>query len=462
MTLPRPSCLSHLSHPAIPDITDQSREGGMVYLVLELGGGRTLEAERKLAGGKLPYPRVLGWLMQLGPAISYLHAQHPPIIHRDLKPDNILLDDQGRIMLIDFGIAKRAADGGQTRVIARAATHGFSPPEQAMGTGTDPRSDVYALAATAYALITGTIPTPAHERIAGKALVDPLELVPELPPRIAAALLQALTLNVNQRPASVEQFMHALGLAVVPAGDFAATTRTVMVGDAATLAAAAQATSVRIRSERVTVAPSAPVVSRGHRIGSWVAGALILLTLSAGGAWFFLRQPAGPAPAPAVSPSAIAPVQPHGPGQALSTGASPGANSTPRAQVPGTRPAGPLVGGARAQPNLANATPTPGPLQEQQAERPPSGPSATDMLERFRSEQAATRAPAGQPATKTPAAEPPVRVEATVAVRAPPRLPPRPPPRPPPRRSPPAPTKPTGGTSATSWGWKKGGSHQTD
>ena len=142
--------LSRLNHPSIPDIIDRSVVDGMVYLVLEFGGSRTLGGERKqYPDQRIPQAKLLPWIRQLCDVLIYLHSQDPPIIHRDLKPDNILLDETGRIMLIDFGIAKESKPATMTRTLGRAATHGFSPPEQAMGTGTDERSDIYALAAAA-------------------------------------------------------------------------------------------------------------------------------------------------------------------------------------------------------------------------------------------------------------------------------------------------------------------------
>jgi serine/threonine protein kinase len=204
------SLLSRLNHPSIPDIIDRSVADGMVYLVLEFGGSKTLGSERKQHQGRIPLDILLPWMRQLCEVLIYLHSQNPPIIHRDLKPDNILLDETGRIMLIDFGIAKESAPSTMTRTIGRAATLGFSPPEQAMGTGTDERSDIYALGATFYALLTGENPPAAHERVAGKELAPPSQWIPALPPVLEEALLRALSLNVNLRQQSIKEFSLAL------------------------------------------------------------------------------------------------------------------------------------------------------------------------------------------------------------------------------------------------------------
>jgi serine/threonine protein kinase len=202
--------LSQLDHPSIPDITDRLIADGMIYLVLEFGGSRTLDSERKRRGGQIPLELLLPWIRQLCEVLTYLHARTPPIVHRDLKPGNILLDDNDRIMLIDFGIAKESKASEETRTLARAASHGFSPPEQVMGTGTDPRSDIYALAATFYALLTGTIPPAAHERIAGKEVVPTSQLIKGVPETVDKAILQALDLNANRRPQTAQTFSRML------------------------------------------------------------------------------------------------------------------------------------------------------------------------------------------------------------------------------------------------------------
>ena len=289
--------LSRLSHPAIPDIIDRIHHGGMVYLVLEFGGGRTLEDERRHQDGRIPFTVLRPWLQQLGNALGYLHGQNPPIIHRDLKSDNILLDDRDRIMLIDFGIAKQAVAGGETRTLARAATNGYSPPEQALGTGTDPRSDVYALAATAYTLLTGQVPPSAYERVAGQELTPPSHLVRGLPPQFDAAIVQALSLNMNLRPATVAQFLRPMD--------------------------AVAAASPTVRAEDLTPKPEKPGTSKydGQRRAAaaattsppgrarwilWTAVAAVVV-LMAGSAHFLISGPDPPevfTAAPVLSPQA--------------------------------------------------------------------------------------------------------------------------------------------------------------
>lgn len=205
------SLLSRLDHPAIPDIIDRRTVNGMVYLVLKFGGSRTLGGERKqYPDRRIPKEKLFPWMRQLCEVLIYLHGQNPPIIHRDLKPDNILLNEDERIMLIDFGIAKEAVADGRTRTLAMAVTVGFSPPEQVMGTGTDVRADVYGLGATFYALLTGQNPTAAHQRIAGVELVPPSQLVPDVPPAVEEAIIKSLSLNMHHRQQSVKEFAMAL------------------------------------------------------------------------------------------------------------------------------------------------------------------------------------------------------------------------------------------------------------
>jgi eukaryotic-like serine/threonine-protein kinase len=194
--------LGRLRHAAIPDIIDRFSYGGMVYLVLEFGGRRTLASHCQEVGGRLPLATALPWMRQLCEVLAHLHCQDPAIIHRDLKPENVLLDDDDHIMLIDFGIAKAAHATANTQSLARAVTHGFSPPEQVLGTGTDARSDIYSFGATFYYLLTGRVPAAAHERLAGRELQTPSTLVDGLSAELDRTLLACLSLNIDQRPGS--------------------------------------------------------------------------------------------------------------------------------------------------------------------------------------------------------------------------------------------------------------------
>jgi serine/threonine-protein kinase len=200
-----PMLLSRLEHPGIPDITDRFDCDGLICLVLEFGGSQTLEGKRKEMGGRIPLPQLLPWLCQLCDVLHYLHNRQPPIIHRDLKPGNILLDENDRIRLIDFGIAKIAAPSEATHTLGRAISQGFSSPEQIAGSGTDQRSDIYGLGATVYYLLSGVHPPSLSERISNKPLQRLAELVPGIAPEIERAVTQALELNADKRQQSIKE-----------------------------------------------------------------------------------------------------------------------------------------------------------------------------------------------------------------------------------------------------------------
>ncbi|MEA3274555.1 MAG: serine/threonine-protein kinase [Pseudomonadota bacterium] len=295
--------LGRLSHPAVPDIVDRFSADELVYLVLEFGGSRTLRTEQERQGGRIPVYTLLPWISQICDALVYLHSQDPPVVHRDLKPENVLLDDNDRVMLIDFGIAKESDPNTVTRTLGRAVTHGFSPPEQVLGTGTDARSDVYALGAILYSLLTGQAPTPAHERVTGMPLQPASDHVPDIPPLLDSTIQQALELNINARQQSVSDL--ACVLALVQTGGNSA--RTVVVGDASTITAQASTpsevrlASVQIPSSRPTgstasqpqvrVLESQPLARRPKR--PWLTGASVLVVvaaLGAGVAWYYQQE----------------------------------------------------------------------------------------------------------------------------------------------------------------------------
>ena len=149
--------LDVLVHPNLPRVIDHfivPNQGQ--YLVMDFVEWQDLG--EMLMNGPLPEARVLPWIIQVCDALIYLHSQNPPVIHRDIKPGNIKITPDGRAILVDFGISKVYDPTLSTTVGARAVTPGYSPPEQYGKGATDARSDMYALGATLYHLLTGQAP----------------------------------------------------------------------------------------------------------------------------------------------------------------------------------------------------------------------------------------------------------------------------------------------------------------
>jgi eukaryotic-like serine/threonine-protein kinase len=204
--------LSSLSHPNLPRVTDHffiPRLGQ--YLVMDFVEGEDLQAMLNRLQHPLPEAPVLAWIIQVCDALEYLHAQNPPVIHRDIKPANIKISPQGKAVLVDFGISKIYDPNLKTMVGARAVTPPYSPPEQ-YGTGiTDPRSDIYALGATLYTLLTGQEPPESVDRVSnGLSLTPPRQLSPALSLQIDAAIVRACELNKAERYQTAQDFRLAL------------------------------------------------------------------------------------------------------------------------------------------------------------------------------------------------------------------------------------------------------------
>lgn len=146
--------LSNLKHPNIVRIYDRFRENENYYLVMEYVEGENLEFMLKDRGEPFSEEEVTQWAITICQVLHYLHSCRPPVIYRDLKPSNIMLDATDGIKLVDFGIARPyREDMDNTHVVSG----GYSPPEQYWG-GADTRSDIYALGATMYFLLTGAEP----------------------------------------------------------------------------------------------------------------------------------------------------------------------------------------------------------------------------------------------------------------------------------------------------------------
>ncbi|HEX6278836.1 MAG TPA: protein kinase, partial [Pyrinomonadaceae bacterium] len=152
--------LSTLDHPSIPTIYDYfyDAEEGRFYLVMKyISGGDLASKLRSSPDGKIEELIVTEWAIQLTDVLNYLHNQPSTIVYRDLKPSNIMLDgNSGRVMLIDFGIARNISQKEEKGVTA-VGTMGYAPPELFSG-NVEPRSDIYSLGSTMFHLLTGADP----------------------------------------------------------------------------------------------------------------------------------------------------------------------------------------------------------------------------------------------------------------------------------------------------------------
>ncbi len=212
------SILARLDHPNLPKVSDYFTEDNREYLVMDFVAGRDLREilNEAIAQGRfLDERQVLRWADQLCDALGYLHSQSPPVLHRDIKPSNIKLTPGGLIKLVDFGLVKLMApdDSRTITVLQGRGTVAYTPLEQYGGdTGhTDARSDIYALGATLFHLLTGRPPLDAKRRFLRPADFErPRDLNPQISPRVERALLYAIAMHPDDRPGSVAEFREML------------------------------------------------------------------------------------------------------------------------------------------------------------------------------------------------------------------------------------------------------------
>jgi serine/threonine protein kinase len=211
--------LARLHHPALPRVTDYFAEGDRAFLVMQFIAGDDLSEIISNQPGPFPRNQVIVWADQLLDALIYLHTRDRQIIHRDIKPHNLKLTLNGQIALLDFGLAKTQSDDASTTVSSDSIfgyTRRYSPLEQIQDQGTTPRSDIYALGATLYHLLTGIKPPDALARVSAlaKEKQDALKPASEINfsvgVELSAILSRAMALNSEDRYASAQDFREAL------------------------------------------------------------------------------------------------------------------------------------------------------------------------------------------------------------------------------------------------------------
>lgn len=211
--------LAHLNHPSLPRVTDYFNEGDRAFLVMEFIEGVDLAKIIVQQPGPFPLESVVAWADQLLDALIYLHSRDRQVIHRDIKPHNLKLTPQGQIALLDFGLAKaqqRNTGGATSSAAVFGYTKQYAPLEQIQDLATSPQSDIYALGATLYHLLTGIKPPDALTRAAAlvQSRPDPLRPANEvhwaIGVEITAILKRAMAQSPEDRYASASDFRDAL------------------------------------------------------------------------------------------------------------------------------------------------------------------------------------------------------------------------------------------------------------
>jgi formylglycine-generating enzyme required for sulfatase activity/serine/threonine protein kinase len=217
--------LAQLEHDNIVRVYDRITEANRHYLVMEYVQGETLEQKLEASPDKkLDEQTVIGAAIQILDALEYLHGQNPPVVYRDLKPANVMIRTNGRVKLIDFGIARLFIP---KKTATMVGTQGYASPEQYEGKA-EPRSDLYALGVTMFHLLTGWDPA-LHPPFMFPQIQT---LRADISPALAALIGEALILDANRRIGNAGEFRRRLENLKTPsaglnAGAFAPPPRTV-------------------------------------------------------------------------------------------------------------------------------------------------------------------------------------------------------------------------------------------
>ncbi len=193
---------SSLNHPNIVELYDVGEDNGKYYIVMEYVEGKTLKSLIKKRGA-LTLPEVQDIMLQLTSAIAHAHQSY--IVHRDIKPQNVIIQEDGRVKIMDFGIASRLNSNELTQTNSVMGTVYYLPPEQANGTTSSFKSDIYSLGILMYELVTGSVPFKGDSpvEVAIKHMKNPLpsitEPYPEIPQSIENVILRASAKNPKNR-----------------------------------------------------------------------------------------------------------------------------------------------------------------------------------------------------------------------------------------------------------------------
>ena len=194
--------VSNLSHPNIVEVYDVGEEDSEYYIVMEYIEGKTLKQLLKKRES-LTLTEVIDIMTQLTDGIAHAHESY--IIHRDIKPQNIMIQDDGRIKITDFGIAMALNATQLTQTNSVMGSVHYLPPEQASGKGATVKSDIYSMGILMYELLTGTVPFKGDNavEIALKHMKDKIPSIrkqdPSIPQSVENILMKATAKNPRNR-----------------------------------------------------------------------------------------------------------------------------------------------------------------------------------------------------------------------------------------------------------------------
>ena len=171
--------VAKLSHPNVVSVIDAGEDGGYPYIVFEYVEGETLK-QRITRVGALDTQEALAYAIEIARGLTVAHARK--MVHRDIKPQNVLIDAEGRAKLTDFGISRQLEQDGMTATGRVLGTTDYVAPEQAMGHGVDPRSDIYSLGVVLYEMLIGQVPFHADSQV-GVAMKHVNEELPDVQAR---------------------------------------------------------------------------------------------------------------------------------------------------------------------------------------------------------------------------------------------------------------------------------------
>src|ERR1700759_1663278 len=257
--------VAKISHPNVVSVIDAGEDGGFPYIVFEYVEGETLK-QRISRVGALDIQEAIAYAIEIARGLGIAHGRN--LVHRDIKPQNVLIDDEGRAKLTDFGISRQLEQDGMTATGRVLGTTDYVAPEQAMGRGTDQRSDIYALGVVLFEMFTGEVPFAADSQVGvamkhvNEELPDVQQLRPELSAASALVVERATSKDPAKRYADIGEMIDDLSTALeVEAARAGSTT-----GEATTVLEAGPPASRKLSSRART---------------SWVVVALALVIAAA-------------------------------------------------------------------------------------------------------------------------------------------------------------------------------------